>query len=61
MIYYEIYNYYITIDFKSDPNKTTADNINVYLEKRNINSYDVKPKFTTIMKNLFIYTGLLNK
>ena len=37
------------LDFKSDPNKTTADNINVYLEKRNIPLHEVnKPKFTTV-------------
>ena len=37
-------------DFKSDPNKTTAENINAFLEKKNnnIHNFDPKPKFATI-------------
>lgn len=40
----------LRLDFKSDPNKTTADNIHAFLEKKNINTiYEhTKPKFTTI-------------
>jgi hypothetical protein len=42
---------FLIVDFKSDPNKTTADNISVYLEKKNITNihqFEAKPKFTTV-------------
>ncbi len=37
-------------DFKSDPKRTTQDNINAFLEKKNnnVHSFDSKPKFATI-------------
>jgi hypothetical protein len=60
--------FYFSLDFKSDPNKTTKDNVNLYLEKKNhlnmaginpfpqdfynINGLSNKPKFATIQSGI---------